>query len=630
MNKDAYYIFDFDSTFIKLEGFDELARIALSADPNRKSKISTLEKITKDAMEGKLSFDKALKQRFALLSISSADIEMLIKVLKKSITPSILRNRTFFKKNRDRIFILSGGFGEYIEPVAARFGIDKSHILANSFVWDKKGQIVGFDTKNPLSKVGGKASALKKLKLSGHVYMIGEGYTDYEVKKMGAASTFVAFVENVRRANVVHHADWVVGSLDEFLYKLHLPRAQSYPKNQIQVLLLEGIHPDAVSSFEQEGYKVVRHTHALSESELLQSIENVSILGIRSQSQVSAKVLKSAKRLHAVGAYCIGTNQIDLIEAARVGTVCFNAPYSNTRSVVELTLGEMIMLARGVFDKSQNMHRGIWEKSADGAIELRGKTLGIVGYGNIGSQLSILAQNMGMDVYFYDIEDKLPLGNARPVKSLGALLKISDVVSVHVDGRAANRNLIGAREFATMRDSVFFLNSSRGFVVDIEALAVAIDSGKVKGAAIDVHPSEPKKRHARYKSALAGLPNVILTPHIAGSTAEAQAHIGAFVTRKLINFINTGDTTLSVNFPHLALPQVRGAHRFIHIHKNEPGVLAKINELLGKNNMNIEGQYLKTNENIGYVITDVGVSYNKKIIQELKNIPETIKFRVLY
>ncbi len=237
---------------------------------------------------------------------------------------------------------------------------------------------------------------------------------------------------------------------------------------------------------------------------------------------------------------------------------------------------------------------------------------------------------MGMDVYFYDVEDKLPLGNARPVKSMEALFKISDFVSVHVDGRASNKSLIGAREFARMKDGVFFLNSSRGFVVDIDALAAAIGGEKVKGTAVDVHPSEPKKRHARYKSMLAGLPNVILTPHIAGSTAEAQAHIGTFVTRKLIDFINTGDTTLSVNFPHLALPLVRGVHRFIHIHRNEPGVLAAINDIFKSAGSNIEGQYLKTNEQIGYVITDIAKQYEQDMVVQLKNIDETIKFRILY
>jgi D-3-phosphoglycerate dehydrogenase len=332
----------------------------------------------------------------------------------------------------------------------------------------------------------------------------------------------------------------------------------------------------------------------------------------------------------AIGAFCIGTNQIDLIAATRKGIAVFNAPFSNTRSVVELALAEMILLVRKIADKSAKMHRGIWDKSADGSFEIRGKKLGLVGYGNIGTQLSVLAESLGMNVYYYDIDEKLALGNAIKCKSLKELLERVDVVSLHVDGREANTNLIGKREFEWMKEGVIFINLSRGHVVDIHALKDAITSGKVAGCAVDVFPHEPVSNQEEFISELRGLPNTLLTPHIGGSTLEAQENIGHFVPGKFMDYINTGSTSNSVNFPNLALPTLDNAHRLIHIHENVPGILARINQTLADHNINIVGQYLKTNEHIGYVITDIDKAYNKEVITELKEIEHTIKFRVLY
>lgn len=315
---------------------------------------------------------------------------------------------------------------------------------------------------------------------------------------------------------------------------------------------------------------------------------------------------------------------------ANLGVAVFNAPYSNTRSVVELTLGNIIMLYRKVFEKSQKMHMGIWDKSAKNCHEIRGKTLGIVGYGNIGSQLSVLAEGLGMNVVFFDIADKLAHGNAKRIKSLKELLKISDVVTIHVDGRSENTNLITDKEFKQMKDGVIFLNLSRGYIIDIDALDRNLRSGKIAAAAVDVYPKEPKADGESFKSVLQGLPNVILTPHIGAGTEEGQRNIAEFVPEKLLSFINTGNTTLSNNFPNIQLPKLTNAHRFIHIHNNKPGVLAKINNIFTANDINIEGQYLKTNENLGYVITDVNKNYRQEVIQELKSIPETIKVRILY
>ena len=363
---------------------------------------------------------------------------------------------------------------------------------------------------------------------------------------------------------------------------------------------------------------------------LAEKIKDISVLGIRSKTEITGKVLANAHMLKVVGAFCIGTNQMDLPALTEKGIAAFNAPFQNTRSVVELAIGEMIILIRGVFDKSNKAHQGMWEKSAKNSNEVRGKTLGIIGYGNIGSQLSILAESLGINVIYYDALERLPLGNAKKVKNLTELLKISDIISVHVSGEKSNTNLIGEKEFSLMRDGVIFINLSRGFIVDNTALVKFIKSGKVRGTGLDVFPSEPKSKDEPFKSQLQNLPNVILTPHIAGSTEEAQREIARYVSGKITDFINSGNTYLCVNLPQLQLPQQNDSHRLLHLHKNVPGVLAQINKIFADYKININGQYLKTSDNIGYVITDVNKKYNQDVITQLKKIPETIRFRVLY
>jgi D-3-phosphoglycerate dehydrogenase / 2-oxoglutarate reductase len=340
--------------------------------------------------------------------------------------------------------------------------------------------------------------------------------------------------------------------------------------------------------------------------------------------------LEHANRLMAIGAFCIGTNQIDLKAATKKGVAVFNAPFSNTRSVVELAVAEMIMLMRNIVDKSTKMHRGEWDKSAKGSFEVRGKKLGLIGYGNIGTQLSVLAESLGMKVLYYDTEEKLSLGNAVKCKTMNEVLEQADVISLHVDGRKSNANLFGEKEFALMKKGVIFINLSRGHVVDIKALRENIVSGKVAGCAIDVFPYEPVSNDEEFQSELRGLPNTILTPHIGGSTLEAQENIGNFVPAKMMDYINTGSTSISVNFPNLTLPILHDAHRLIHIHHNVPGILAKINQILADHGINIVGQYLKTNELIGYVITDINKEYDKDVITKLRAIDQTIKFRMLY
>lgn len=404
----------------------------------------------------------------------------------------------------------------------------------------------------------------------------------------------------------------------------------SYPKHKIKVLLLENIHAKAIDIFDHEGFQIETISEALDEHELIEKVKDIHILGIRSKTQITEKVLRHANKLLCIGTFCIGTNQIALHACAQKGIIVFNAPYSNTRSVVELAVGEMIMLMRNIFTKSQKMHIGKWDKSAKNSVEIRGKKLGIIGYGNIGSQFSVIAEALGMHVYFYDISDKLALGNAHKCKSLEELLSTCDVVSLHVDGRLSNSKLIGEREFKLMKDNVIFMNLSRGHVTDIEALEVAIKSGKVWGCSIDVFPEEPKSNDEEFVSALRNLPNTILTPHIGGSTEEAQANIGDFVATKIQQFINKGDTYGAVNFPEVQLPSFEQSHRLLHIHENVPGILAKINAIYANNNINIQAQYLKTKDDIGYVITDISTDYKTDILNEIKNIDHTIRFRILY
>lgn len=404
----------------------------------------------------------------------------------------------------------------------------------------------------------------------------------------------------------------------------------SYPKNKINVLLLEGVHEHAKQMFEKEKYNVTYLKHSLGEEELCEKLTDTHILGIRSKTQITQKVIEAAPHLWVIGAFCIGTNQIDLKACSAHGVAVFNAPYSNTRSVVELALCEIIMLMRNILQKNQQTHTGAWNKSAVGNNEVRGKKLGIVGYGSIGSQLSVLAESLGMQVYYYDKVEKLSLGNVHKCSSLKALLSEVDVVTLHVDGQSANTNLISVKQLAQMKQGSYLINLSRGHVVDIPALINALDSKHLAGAAIDVYPQEPKSASERFVNELQNRENVILTPHIGGSTEEAQRNIADFIPTHAINYINTGDTYMSVNFPQLQLSSFEESHRIIHIHNNEPGVLAQINQLFAENEINIVGQYLKTNEQIGYVITDIEQSYPKELFKELKKIPFTVRFRVLY
>jgi D-3-phosphoglycerate dehydrogenase len=401
------------------------------------------------------------------------------------------------------------------------------------------------------------------------------------------------------------------------------------PDNPVRVLLLEQIHPIANELLADAGFSVTSLSRALSEEELIEQLPGVSLLGIRSKTQVTARVLEAAESLIAIGAFCIGTNQIDLTASAEHGVIAFNAPFSNTRSVVELAIAEIISMTRRLTEKNAMMHDGVWDKSADGAHEIRGRTLGIVGYGNIGTQLSVLAENLGLRVVFYDSADRLALGNAQRCTSLSELLAAADIVTLHVDGRQSNNNLFGAEEFAAMRPGSLFLNLSRGFVVDYAALRDHIDSGHIAGAAVDVFPVEPAGRGDEFVSELRGLANVILTPHIGGSTEEAQEDIGRFVAGKFRDFVRDGSTAMSVNLPGISLPQPPGTHRLVLVHRNVPGVLATINAVFAEHKANVEAQLLGTRGDVGYVVTDIGTVFTDEMISQLRSLAETIRLRTL-
>lgn len=405
----------------------------------------------------------------------------------------------------------------------------------------------------------------------------------------------------------------------------------SYPKEKIRILFLENISDAAVKNFRSQGYtKVEKISRALTEEELIKEIKDVHILGIRSKTQITKNILDAAKKLQAIGCFCIGVNQVDLKVATKNGVVVFNAPYSNTRSVAELVISLCILLIRRIPDKNKAAHEGVWMKDAKNSYEIRGKTLGIIGYGNIGSQVSVLAESLGMKVIFYDTETKLPLGNAENAKSLKELLSRSDVVTLHVPETVQTKNLINKNNLKYFKKGAILINYARGEVVDLPALRLAILDGQIGGAAVDVFPWEPEKNSDRFETPLQNLPNVVLTPHIGGSTEEAQQNIGEDVSIKLLNFLEKGITFGSHTVPALALPPQEGSHRILHIHNNVPGVLSEINTTLSKNNINILGQYLKTNDEIGYVVLDVDRQISSKALQLLREVRQTIKVRMLY
>jgi D-3-phosphoglycerate dehydrogenase len=460
--------------------------------------------------------------------------------------------------------------------------------------------------------------------------VVGDGYTDYQIKEAGAADKFYCFAEIIERPSIREKANKVVYGIDEVLAETDLPTRYSFPRSKIKVLLLDNIDKDAADKFFAEGYRVEEISSKLSEDELIRAIKDVSVVGVRTRTKITPKVIAAATKLMGIGVFSVGTDHVDVQGAAERGIAVFNAPFSNTRSVVELALGEAMVLMRRVVEHSNHLHAGRWSKTADRSYEVRGKKLGIIGYGNIGSQLSVLAESVGLEVIYYDIAEKLSHGNAKRVASFQDLLKQSDIISVHFDGRATNKNLISEKEFEMMKTGVIFLNLSRGSVVNYDALAKAIKSGKVGGAALDVFPHEPKNNSEPFESVLQGLPNVILTPHIAGSTLEAQRNIANYVSERMLKYLAHGETLGSVSLPDLYLPPIAKGMRILHIHSNVPGIVANVSSIFAKHGVNIVGQSLKTRDSVGYLVTEISDRIKDEVLMEIREVDETIKLRVVY
>ncbi|MBT6207054.1 MAG: phosphoglycerate dehydrogenase [Francisellaceae bacterium] len=615
------FLIDFDSTFVKDETLSIMAEVALENNKDKEDAINRINTLTNQSMNGALDYGDSLLDRMSLLKFHKNMLAEVINHIKNNISDSFLQHKEFL--GNKNIYILSGGFKEIITPVVKDFGIPESRVFANTLEYTADGYVVGVDKNNPLSKHSGKIDVVKQLNLSGEIIMLGDGHNDLVLKENKVVDKFYAFTENIYRKNIVSNSDGQIHNLGELISKY------SEVESKGSVVLLENIHAKTVELFSNKNYTVKEYTRSLTEDELIEALQGVYVLGIRSKTKITRKVIESCTDLKVVGAFCIGVNQIDLEACSQHGITVINAPYSNTRSVVELAMGEIVMLMRGVFTKSMDLHNNCWHKSSDNSHELRGKTLGIIGYGNIGSQLSVLAESFGMNVLFYDKKIKLPLGNAKTLSSMDELLKTADVVSLHVDGDPMNNNLIGAKEFQLMKQGALLLNLSRGDVVDIKALKSALESKKIIGAAVDVYPKEPKSSKSEFSCCLQGIDNVILTPHVGGSTLEAQENIGTFVGDMILEYLEFGNTELSLTLPNLKSQDVKGVYRILHIHRNTPGKLLEINKILLELGLNIEGQYLKTNTELGYVLTDVANAISNNTINKLKSITDTIRVSII-
>ena len=636
-------IFDFDSTLINAEGNVLLLAHALERgqSPNKAELLEKLEELTRLATNGSIALVRAMSERYALTTLESGDVNAVAGEIIKTINPGIRETLDALRKRDKHIFVFSTSPEPIVRPVTDALGIPAENVLTNRLRYDKSGGILGIDESAPLCMTLGKVFVAEQLRtqerLEGPTAIVGDGFSDLSVKKNGMADMFVYYGGSVDREDIRLQADFAINRFDQLLPLLSSPEEYRPVKSQAeltdedmhtpQVVLLENIHAIAVDNLHDAQYDVGSYQPAWSEEELLAKAAHANVLGLRSKTKITASVIEHLHDLWLIGAFCIGTNQIDLEAATAAGVPVFNAPYSNTRSVAELVVGETIMLMRRTFEKSAAAHAGEWLKKAEGSTEIRGKTVGIVGYGHIGSQVSVLLENLGMTVLFHDIADKLPLGNALKVKDLYELLEKSDIVTLHVPDTPETRGMIGEKELVHMKRGTFLINASRGKVVDVEALRKMLEYGHLAGAAVDVFPQEPADNKEPFTTPLQGMPNVILTPHIGGSTLEAQQNIARYVSEKMISFIRTGCTMGSVNFPEVELPRVENTHRILHIHKNVPGVLAKINSVFARRNINVEGQILQTRGSIGYLIVDVDRDVSHQVFEIMKHITETVRVR---
>lgn len=606
--QNTWFIIDFDSTFTQVEAIEELAAISLKNDPDKEDIIEKIKQLTDMAMEGKMPFNNSLKARIALLSAKKYHINMLVNKLRKKVSVSFARNKSFFKTYEGRVLIVSGGFKEFIEPVVKSFNISADCVYANTFTYDKKNNIIGADENNFLAQEQGKVKLIKQLKLKGDVFVIGDGFTDYQIKEAGLCKQFFAFTENIRRKSVIEKADLIAPSLDEILFSQNLPMALSYPKSRIKAVLIgEGTFL-AESYLKSEGYQIEKYTSR--SNRIGQAIRSASLAIISSNIQISDDDIVQSK-LVCVSIW--GDNKLPINKnlCAEKGIAVFNSPFANTRSIAELALYAMFN-----FSKNQNA------KSVLG-FELMGKKLGVVGYENSGSLLSVLAQSLGMDVSYYDEKDRASLGNASPAKNMIELIKRSDFIVITSTPFTLKKPLFGAREISQINKNAFLINLCDDDTIDLSAIESLLSQSKINGFYMDCMHIETHKYVSTFKNTFTSL-------NQRNNTIETQENIAKYTSQKMIEYLNTGNTNSCINMPNIQLPELQNSHRFIHIHHNKSGILAKINSILGKHKINITGQYLKTNDSIGYVITDVAKQYDKEVIEELKAISETIRFRVLY
>ncbi len=639
-------IFDFGSTIIANEGIDLIIDAALkrNEDPEHAQKMEKLHKISGQTQNGEIPLGDFLRSSFQLTTVTQDDIRTVTSLLAHKISDQVLETISGLQQRGKNIFVFSSNFEEVVRPVTTSLEIPSENVFANQLLYDHKGNVIGFNENNPLFLSVGKVFLAEQLRIEGvldeSTAVVGNSHTDLAIRKSNNATMFVFYSSKNSVGDIRSQADFVVDRFDQLMplfctnKELSNETAEAYAVaingKQIvtpHIILLENIHKNAFEQLSHQDFTIESFTSAWSEHKVCEKAANAHALGIRSKTHITRKHFECLSNLWAIGAFCIGTNQIDLHAASNAGIPVFNAPYSNTRSVAEIVAGEIIMLMRRVFEKSSAAHQGRWLKSAQGCNEVRGKTVGIIGYGHIGSQVSVLLEVLGMSVIFHDIVDILPLGNAQKAASLDDLLQRSDVVTLHVPDTELTRGMIGKNELERLKPGSFLINSSRGRVVDLDALAQVIKSKHLAGAAVDVYPEEPSHPDDLFQSPLQGLDNVILTPHIGGSTEEAQINIAHYVSTKLKNFLLTGSTIGAVNFPEVDLARVEGTHRILHVHRNVPGVLAKINSVLSRRNVNIEGQILQTRGEIGYLLVDIDRHVSDHVLELLRHISETIKVR---
>lgn len=599
------FIIDFDSTFTQVEAMEELAAISLKNDPDKEILINQIKELTNLAMEGKMPFDKSLVARIALLSAKKYHLKMLVNRLRQKITPSFASNKNFLKTHCKNIYIVSGGFKEFIYPVVKPYGILENQVYANNFVYDSKNNIIGADANNPLSKEKGKVLLMKQLKLKGNIHVIGDGFTDYEIKEAGLADYFYAFTENIARESVVSKAQIVAPSLDEILFSLKLPMAVSYPKSRLNALLWGEKTALILPFLKKEGYTVVSIPLNTSLKAIEEALDQTKIL-IYDPNNLIGKINPiKIKNLSVVATWDKVKNEKFIQKLTSIGIPHFEPIYAHTRSVAELALMFLLQLAR---KKGQ---------------ELLGKKLSIIGYGHSGSLLSIFAENLGMDVFYYDSQSRPPIGKAKKINTLHEVLKKGDYIVLLDENQVGDQPILKSKELSLIGSKASLINLSSYQSVDFVAISKALIDTRISGYAADcVNESDFDEAQL--------LPNTMVSLNERANTSQTQENIATYLSEHIINYINTGNSEGSSNFPNLTLPQLTDSHRFIHIHQNKPGVLANINSLLAQFKINITGQYLKTNFHIGYVITDVSKTYPDELINALKKIENTLKFRVLY